>query len=132
MKAIVLAAGYATRLYPLTLRRPKALLEIGGRPLLDRVLERVLALGDVDESIVVTAWFAPQFEEWAVDKHRVTIVNDGVDGGRPTRRDRRHRLRTGLLGIDDDVVVVAEDNLFAADISGFGAAARAARPARRP
>ena len=80
MKAIVLAAGYATRLYPLTLERPKALLEVGGRPLLDRVLERVLALGDVDESIVVTnAKFAPQFEEWAVDKHRVTVVNDGVD-----------------------------------------------------
>ena len=124
MKAIVLAAGYATRLYPLTLERPKALLEIGGR--LDRVLERVLALGDVDESIVVTnAKFAPHFEEWAVDKHRVTVVNDGVDGGRPPRRDRRHRLRTGLLGIDDDVVVVARDSLFAADISGFGAAARA-------
>ena len=53
MKAIVLAAGYATRLYPLTLDRPKALLEVGGRPLRDRVLERLLAL-DVDETIVVT------------------------------------------------------------------------------
>ena len=97
VKAIVLAAGYATRLYPLTLERPKALLEIGGRPMLDRVLERVLALGDVDESIVVTnAKFAPQFEEWAVDKHRVTVVNDGTSTrGRPPRRDRRHRLRAG-------------------------------------
>jgi glucose-1-phosphate thymidylyltransferase len=129
VKAIVLAAGYATRLYPLTLERPKALLEIGGRPLLDRVLERVLALGDVDESIVVTnAKFAPQFEEWAVDKHRVTVVNDGTS----TEEDRLGAIGDigfvlELLGIDDDVVVVAGDNLFAADISGFGAAARARR-----
>ncbi len=53
MKALVLAAGYATRLYPLTLDRPKALLEVDGRPMLDHVLGRLRAMG-VDETIVVT------------------------------------------------------------------------------
>lgn len=120
MKALVLAAGYATRLYPLTLDRPKALLEVGGRPMLDRVLERLRAMG-VDETIVVTnARFAAQFQEWARGKEQVTVVNDGT-----TSNDDR----LGAIGdigfvldelrVDDDLVVVAGDNLFAEDISGF-------------
>jgi glucose-1-phosphate thymidylyltransferase len=122
MKALVLAAGYATRLYPLTLDKPKALLEVGGRPMLDRVLERLQTMG-VDETIVVTnAKFTPHFEEWARGKEGVTIVNDGT-----TSNDDR----LGAIGdiafvldelqLDDDLVVVAGDNLFGDDISGFGA-----------
>jgi glucose-1-phosphate thymidylyltransferase len=120
VKALVLAAGYATRLYPLTLDKPKALLEVGGKPMLDRVLERLQAMG-VDETIVVTnAKFTPHFEEWARDKAAVTIVNDGT-----TSNDDR----LGAIGdigfvveelqLDDDLVVVAGDNLFGEDISGF-------------
>ena len=120
MKALVLAAGYATRLYPLTLDKPKALLEVGGKPMLDRVLERLQAMG-VDETIVVTnAKFTPHFEEWARDKAAVTIVNDGT-----TSNDDR----LGAIGdigfvveelqLDDDLVVVAGDNLFGEDVSGF-------------
>ena len=78
MKALVLAAGYATRLYPLTLDRPKALLEVGGKPMLDHVLERLEEMG-VDETIVVTnAKFTPHFEEWASGRDGVRIVNDGT------------------------------------------------------
>jgi glucose-1-phosphate thymidylyltransferase len=126
VKAIVLAAGYATRLYPLTLDRPKALLDVGGRPMLDRVLERVLAIGEIDETIVVTnAKFAPHFETWAAGKRHVTVVSDGTS----TEEDRLGAIGDigfvlELLGIDDDVVVVAGDNLFGADISGFGRAAQ--------
>jgi len=120
MKALVLAAGYATRLYPLTLDRPKALLEVGGMPMLDRLLERIEAMG-VDETIVVTnAKFTPHFEEWAREKSGVTIVNDGT-----TSNDDR----LGAIGdiafvldrlqLDDDLVVVAGDNLFGEDVSGF-------------
>jgi glucose-1-phosphate thymidylyltransferase len=120
VKALVLAAGYATRLYPLTLDKPKALLEVGGKPMLDRVLERLQAMG-VDETIVVTnAKFTPHFEEWARDKGAVAIVNDGT-----TSNDDR----LGAIGdigfvveelqLDDDLVVVAGDNLFGEDISGF-------------
>lgn len=122
MKAIVLAAGYATRLYPLTLDRPKALLEVGGKPMLDRVLERLQAMG-VDETIVVTnAKFTPHFEEWAGDKEGVTIVNDGTT----SNEDRLGAIGDlafvlDQLGVDDDLVVVAGDNLFGDDISGFAA-----------
>ncbi|MGI8479811.1 MAG: nucleotidyltransferase family protein [Gaiellaceae bacterium] len=122
MKALVLAAGYATRLYPLTRDRPKALLEVGGRPMLDHVLDRVRAMG-VDETIVVTnAKFTPHFEEWASGMEGITIVNDGTT----SNEDRLGAIgdtafvldRTGL---DDDLVVVAGDNLFGEDISGFAA-----------
>ena len=122
MKALVLAAGYATRLYPLTLDRPKALLEVGGKPMLDRILERLEAMG-VDETIVVTnAKFTPHFEEWATGKSGVTIVNDGTTSNED---------RLGAIGdiafvldelqVDDHLVVVAGDNLFGEDISGFPA-----------
>jgi glucose-1-phosphate thymidylyltransferase len=125
VKALVLAAGYATRLYPLTRDRPKPLLEVGGRPLLDWVLERLQAMG-VDETIVVTnAKFTPHFEEWAADKEGVTVLNDGT-----TSNDDR----LGAIGdvgfvldelqLDDDLVVVAGDNLFLDDISGFAAYGR--------
>jgi glucose-1-phosphate thymidylyltransferase len=120
VKALVLAAGYATRLYPLTLDRPKALLEVGGKPMLDRVLERLLPMG-VDETIVVTnAKFTPHFEEWALGKEAVRIVNDGT-----TSNDDRLGAIGDIgfvlerLGIDEELVVVAGDNLFGADVTGL-------------
>jgi glucose-1-phosphate thymidylyltransferase len=125
MKALVLAAGYATRLYPLTLDRPKALLEVGGRPMLDHVLERLEAMG-VDETIVVTnAKFTPHFEEWAKGKDGVRIVNDGT-----TSNDDRLGAIGDIgfvldqLGLDEDLVVIAGDNLFSEDVSGFTAFGR--------
>jgi glucose-1-phosphate thymidylyltransferase len=125
VKGLVLAAGYATRLYPLTLDRPKALLAVGGRPMLDYVLEQLQEMG-VDETIVVTnAKFAPHFESWASGKDAVTVVDDGT-----TSNDDR----LGAIGdigfvldqrdIDDDLVVVAGDNLFAEDVSAFAAFGR--------
>lgn len=122
MKALVLAAGYATRLYPLTLDRPKALLEVGGRPMLDHVLDRLQAMG-VDETIVVTnAKFTPHFDEWATGKEGVTIVNDGTT----SNDDRLGAIGDTAFvldqtGLDDDLVVVAGDNLFGEDVSGFAA-----------
>jgi glucose-1-phosphate thymidylyltransferase len=120
MRALVLAAGYATRLYPLTLDRPKALLEVGGKPMLDRVLERLLPMG-IDETIVVTnAKFTPHFEDWARDKDGVTIVNDGT-----TSNDDRLGAIGDIgfvldrLGVDEELVVVAGDNLFGSDASGL-------------
>lgn len=125
MKAVVLAAGYATRLYPLTLERPKPLLEVGGRPMLDWVHERLELMG-VDETIVVTnAKFTPHFERWAEGKDHVTVVNDGT-----TSNDDRlgaigdFAFVLDSLALDDDVVVVAGDNLFQDDISGFAAYGR--------
>ena len=67
LKAIILAAGYATRLYPLTLDTPKALLKVGGKPILDRILDNVEGIRAVDEVHIVTnSKFIDQFEKTAV------------------------------------------------------------------
>jgi glucose-1-phosphate thymidylyltransferase len=125
VKALVLAAGYATRLYPLTLDRPKALLDVGGKPMLDWIHERLVAMG-ADETIVVTnAKFASQFEEWASGKEDVTVVNDGT-----TSNDDRLGAIGDIgfvldqLGIDDELVVIAGDNLVSEDLSGLVAHGR--------
>jgi glucose-1-phosphate thymidylyltransferase len=126
MKLVVLAAGYATRLYPLTLDRPKALLPVAGRPMVEHVLERLAAIAEIDGVYLVTnAKFAGQFEDWAAgyqaDGRTVTIVDDGTT-------DDSNKL--GAIGdldlvlrteqVDDDVVVVAGDNLFSEDLADFG------------
>ena len=120
MRALVLAAGYATRLYPLTLDRPKALLEVGGKPMLDRVVERQRPMGLEGVVVVTNAKFTPHFEEWADGKDDVTVVNDGT-----TSNDDRLGAIGDIgfvldeLGIDEELVVVAGDNLFGADITGL-------------
>ena len=126
MKLIVLAAGYATRLYPLTLDRPKPLLEVAGRPMLDRLLERVLAIGGIDETIVVTnAKFAGAFSDWASGREGIVVLDDGTT----SEEDRLGAI--GDIGfvlearaVDEDIVVVAGDNLFGSDIGDFGRRAR--------
>ena len=125
MKAIVLAAGYATRLYPLTLNQPKPLLPVGGRPMLDRVLESLAGVG-IDRTYVVTnAKFAPHFRQWASGRADVAVLDDG------TTSDEDKLGAIGDIafvleqtGLDDDLLVVAGDNLFSDDLSGFGAYCR--------
>ena len=124
----MLAAGYATRLYPLTLDRPKPLLEVGGRPILDRLLERLAPIEAIDGSYVITnSKFAPAFQEWT---HRYpaprpqlvpTIVDDG------TTDDSNKRGAIGDLYlllereiVDDDLVVTAGDSVFSESLEGFG------------
>lgn len=121
MKLLVVAAGYATRLYPLTVDRPKALLPIGGRPLLDRVLDALAGVGADETYVVTNARFAPQFEEWAAGKRGLRVLNDGT-----TSEDDK----LGAIGdiafvldqaqVDDDLVIVAGDNLFSEDLADFG------------
>jgi glucose-1-phosphate thymidylyltransferase len=124
VKAVILAAGYATRLYPLTLDRPKALLPVGGRPMLDRLLDRLGEMEGLDGVFVVTnAKFADAFREWAgqagVD---VQIVDDGTTD-EETRLgaigDLDLTIRQG--GIEDDLLVLAGDNLFSESLAGFPA-----------
>ena len=84
MKVLILAAGYATRLYPLTLTQPKPLLPVAGKPMIEHVLDNLAPIGGIDRVYVVTnAKFAGQFQKWA-DAYRATkskldftIVNDG-------------------------------------------------------
>jgi len=128
MKVIILAAGYATRLYPLTLTQPKPLLPVAGQPMVEYVLDNLAPVGGVNRIYVVTnAKFAHQFQQWA-DAYRAakanldfTIVNDGST-------DESNRL--GAIGdlhlvltrenVDDDLIVVAGDNLFSEPLTDFG------------
>lgn len=113
MKALILAAGYATRLRPLTNTWAKELLPVGGRPIIDRILDNLAGVGDVDEVHVVTnARKAPWFHEWAVG-HDVTIHDDGTT----SNDDRLGAIGDMLfvvdrIGSDDDLLVIAGDNLF--------------------
>jgi glucose-1-phosphate thymidylyltransferase len=120
VRAVILAAGYATRLYPLTLDRPKALLPVGGRPILEHLLDRLDEVRGLDEIHVVTnSRFAGAFREWAGGRG-VRILDDGT-------ADEQTRL--GAIGdlelairteaIDDDLLVLAGDNLFSESFAPF-------------
>jgi glucose-1-phosphate thymidylyltransferase len=123
VKAIILAAGYATRLYPLTLDRPKALLPVGGRPMVDHLLERLAGVEGLDEIYLVTnTKFAGAFRDWAADREgaRVQIVDDGTsddDSKLGAIGDLDLTIRAG--GIDDDLLVLAGDNLFSESLAPF-------------
>jgi glucose-1-phosphate thymidylyltransferase len=120
MKAIILAAGYATRLYPLTLNQPKPLLTVAGKPMINHIIEKIDKVA-VDTIYVVTNdKFYPHFMEWSVSaksKAQIIIINDHTK----TNEDR-----LGAVGdinyvltqarIDDDVLVIAGDNLFDFDL----------------
>ena len=128
MKVIILAAGYATRLYPMTLTQPKPLLPVAGKPMIDYVLDNLVPIGEIDRIYVVTnAKFADHFQKWADDyratkaKLNFTIVNDGST-------DDTNKL--GAIGdiqfvlqsqkVADDIIVVAGDNLFSEKLPDFG------------
>ena len=113
MKAIVLAAGYATRLRPLTDTWAKELLPVGGRPIVDRIVDNLAEVTEVDEVHLVTnASKAPWFHEWASGRD-VTIHDDGTT----SNDDRLGAIGDMLfvvdrIGTDDDLLVIAGDNLF--------------------
>jgi glucose-1-phosphate thymidylyltransferase len=132
VKAVILAAGYATRLYPLTLDRPKALLPVGGRPMVEHVVGRLATMPEVDEILLVTnAKFAQQFAEWsaAYTPPRPGLAPRIIDDG---TTDESNRLGANgdlafvieSAGIDDDLVVIASDNLFDESLEGFAAVCR--------
>jgi glucose-1-phosphate thymidylyltransferase len=132
MKVLILAAGYATRLYPLTLTRPKPLLDVAGQPMIDYVLDNIAPIGGIDRVYVVTnAKFAGQFQQWA-DHYRATkakldftIVNDGStdDSNKLGAIGDMHLVLTREK-LDDDLIVVAGDNLFSRTLQGFGEVCR--------
>jgi glucose-1-phosphate thymidylyltransferase len=125
VKAILLAAGYATRLYPLTTNRPKVLLPVGGRPMVDWIADKVDDVSEIDELHVVTnARFAPALAAWAGE--RVGRLGPVVhDDGTSSNDDRRGAIgdidfvlrQAGIEG--DDLLVVAGDNLFDFSLSEY-------------
>jgi glucose-1-phosphate thymidylyltransferase len=117
MKTIVIAAGYATRLGKLTENFPKPLLKIGTKSILERLLDDIDTIPDIDEHIIVTNHrFAPIFAEWANGQHYtkpLRIVDDGT-GSNETRLGAVGDLLYTMdkLHIEDDMLVVAADNLL--------------------
>jgi len=117
MKALILAAGYATRLYPLTEDQPKPLLKVGGRAIIDHILQKIEEVPEVTHIYIVTnARFYSDFETWSQNvkcSKQITIINDGT---------LTNETRLGAVGdlqfvldqqkIDGELLVVAGDNLF--------------------
>lgn len=132
MKVLILAAGYATRLYPLTLNQPKPLLEVAGQPMIDYVLDNLAPIGGIDRVYVVTnAKFADHFQKWA-DNYRATkskldfaIINDqSTDDSNKLGAIGDLHLVVTRENVDDDLIVVAGDNLFSQSLEEFGAFCR--------
>lgn len=128
MKVIILAAGYATRLYPLTLTRPKPLLPVAGKPMVEYVLDNLAPIGGIDRIYVVTnAKFADAFQKWSEEyraagsKLNFTVVNDGsTDDSNKLGAIGDIHYVLKMQNVDDDIIVVAGDNLFSEKLEGFG------------
>lgn len=124
MRAIILAAGYATRMYPLTRKRAKPLLDIGGRPMLSHLVDALVELEGLRQiAVVVNQRFFGQFEEWASDyagSVPVRLLNDGsldVDDRLGAIGDLAFALKE--VGDDEELVVVAGDNLILFELSAY-------------
>lgn len=124
MQCVLLAAGYATRLYPLTENMPKALLKLGEKTILDMVVDKISEVEDIENIYIVTnEKFHTHFEEWA-DEYRgaknIKVINDHT-----TSNDNR----LGAIGdlkyvidlekIDDEILVMASDNIFGFSLNDF-------------
>jgi glucose-1-phosphate thymidylyltransferase len=124
MKAIILAAGYATRLHPLTLNQPKPLLKVGDRSIIEHILKKIEKIETIGQVFIVTnEKFYPHFLEWreGFNSHLdVEIVND---------RTTCNEDRLGAIGdinfviktqnIQSDLLIVGGDNLFEEELTGF-------------
>lgn len=122
MKCFVLAAGYATRLYPLTENFPKPLLKVGGKTILDWLTDDIAELDVVSEFVVISNHkFAHHFENWAKNKkYRVTVVDDGTDTNE-TRLGAVRDIQFAMdaLQVNEDIMVIAGDNVLDFSLKGF-------------
>ena len=122
MKCLILAAGYATRLYPLTENFPKPLLSVGEKTILDWLIEDIDTLGLVDEYIVISNHkFAHHFDAWATKKQqKITVVDDGTESNE-TRLGAVRDIQFAIdkLNLDDEMLVIAGDNLLDFSLTKF-------------
>ncbi len=124
MKALILAAGYATRLYPLTKRFPKPLLTVEGRPIINYIIDKLKSVSAIDEIYIVTnSKFIFNFRDWVKSikcLKKITLIDDLT---------KSNQDRLGAIGdinfviknqkINDDLLVIGGDNLFSGSLKGF-------------
>ena len=115
MKTIILAAGYATRLYPLTENFPKPLLKVGRKAILDWLIDDIHTSTLVDEYVVISNHkFADCFREWARTSDKpITVVDDGTS----TNETRLGAVKDIQFAVEaqnirDDMLVIAGDNVL--------------------
>ena len=120
MTGIILAAGYATRMYPLTLNFPKPLLEVGGKKIIDHLLEDGERSG-VERFVVVSNHkFISLFREWAEGKENVMVLDDGsVDNEHRIGAVKDIEFAIEKAGINDDTLILAGDNVLDFSLSSF-------------
>lgn len=122
MKCLILAAGYATRLYPLTENFPKPLLMVGEKTILDWLIDDIDNANAVDEYIVISNHkYVNYFEDWAEEKSlKITVVDDGTDSNE-TRLGAVKDIQFAIdkLNLDDDMLVIAGDNVLDFSLTRF-------------
>lgn len=122
MKCLILAAGYATRLYPLTENFPKPLLKVQGKTILDWLIDDIDDSHLVDEYIVISNHkFAHHFEEWAATKtQKVTVVDDGTSTNE-TRLGAVCDIQFAIsqLNLSGDMLIIAGDNVLDFSLQHF-------------
>ena len=122
MKCLILAAGYATRLYPLTENYPKPLLKVGEKTILDWLVDDIDTLRCVDEYVVISNHkYAGHFAQWAAGKpQKITEVDDGTSTNE-TRLGAVKDIQFAIdrLGLDDEMLVIAGDNVLDFSLTKF-------------
>ena len=122
MKCLILAAGYATRLYPLTENFPKPLLKVGKKTILDWLVDDIHSCGLVDEYVVISNHkYAHHFESWAKEKQqKITVVDDGTSTNE-TRLGAVKDIQFAIeaLDLDDEMLVIAGDNVLDFSLTEF-------------
>lgn len=113
MTCVVLAAGYATRMYPLTLNFPKPLLEIGGKRIIDWLLDDMESSG-VDRTVVISNHkFIDQFSSWAKTRRNTIVIDDGsVNNDHRLGAVKDIEFAIESLNLDDDLIILAGDNVL--------------------
>ena len=120
MTGIILAAGYATRMYPLTLNFPKPLLEVGGKKIIDHLLEDGERSGIERFVVVSNHKFISLFREWVEGKENVMVLDDGsVDNEHRIGAVKDIEFAIEKAGINDDTLILAGDNVLDFSLSSF-------------
>ena len=122
MKCLILAAGYATRLYPLTENFPKPLLKVGEKTILDWLIDDIDTLGRVNEYVVISNHkYVAHFEKWAKEKSQKITVLDDMTESNETRLGAVKDIEFAIdkLNIDEDVLVIAGDNVLDFSLTEF-------------